>query len=39
MCRKRADYAISLFHMCFCSFAVYLWLGFGKLLDNLAGFI
>lgn len=39
MCRKRADYAIFLFHMCFCSFAVYLWLGFGKLLDNLAGFI
>lgn len=27
------------FTRCFCSFAVYLWLGFGKLLDNLAGFI
>lgn len=27
------------FTRCFCSFTVYLWFGFGKLLDNLAGFI
>lgn len=24
------------FTRCFCSFAVYLWFGFGKLFDNLA---